>query len=52
MSDYFLLSRDHPMVYTVERDGIVYQQRGEEQADRPYPSSRISKAIAIVCILC
>jgi hypothetical protein len=41
VSDYFLLSRDRPMVYTDERGGIVYQQRGEEQADGT--SARIMK---------
>ncbi|PZU91522.1 MAG: hypothetical protein DCE90_19615 [Pseudanabaena sp.] len=41
VSDYFLQSRDRPMVYTDERGGIVYQQRGEEQADGT--SARIMK---------
>jgi hypothetical protein len=41
VSDYFLLSRDRPMVYTDERGGIVYQQQGEEQADGT--SARIMK---------
>lgn len=41
VSDYFLQSRDRPMVYSDERGGIVYQQRGEEQADGT--SARIMK---------
>lgn len=41
VSDYFLLSRDRPMTYTDDRGGIVYQQRGEEQADGT--SARIMK---------
>ena len=40
-SDYFLQRRDRSMTYTDTRGGIVYQQRGEEQADGS--SSRIFK---------
>jgi hypothetical protein len=41
VTDYFLQERDRPMVYTDDRGGIVYQQRGEEQADGS--SARIMK---------
>jgi hypothetical protein len=37
VSDYFLQSRDRPMVYTDERGGIVYQQRGARRADGTSP---------------
>lgn len=39
--DSFQPKRDRPYVYTDDRGGIVYQQRGEEQADGT--SARIFK---------
>jgi hypothetical protein len=41
VSDDFMLIRDRNMVYRDNRGGIVYQQRGEEQADGT--SARIMK---------
>ena len=41
VSDDFMLIRDRDMVYKDNRGGIVYQQRGEEQADGT--SARIMK---------
>lgn len=41
VSDYFRTLRGRPFTYTDDRGSIVYQQRGEEQADGT--SARIMK---------